>query len=175
MLHFASLLLFLSALAGCAPAISPQARGQAVPTPVFADLQAHPEKYQGQTLILGGLIMSVKPYKDGSLLLVDQRPLDPRNQPLRGSASGGTFAVASDQWLTSSFYVSQRAVTVTGVVEGRLDGAPVLKAVNIDLGEYEPWEEYYYPIPRQWYDYDRSMEHWYTPPYFDPRRPGRAR
>lgn len=166
-------LLWLLVLGGCAPAISPQVQRQAAPAVSFADLQSHLEKYQGQTVILGGLVMAVKPYKNGSLLWVDQRPLDPRNQPLRASPSGGTFAVESDQWLPSYQYMSKRAVTVAGLVEGKANGMLLLKAREITLGEYEPWEEYYYPIPRHWYDYDPSMEYWYTPPYYDPRRPGR--
>jgi hypothetical protein len=117
--------------------------------------------------------MTVKPYQNGSLLWVDQRPLDFRNQPLRTSPSGGSFAVASDRWLPSYLYLPQRAVTVAGMVEGKLDGSLLLRAREISPGEYEPWEEYYYPVPREWYNYDPSMEYWYTPPYFDPRRPGR--
>ena len=163
-------LVILGGLAGgCAPAVS-QMPGRAIPSPVFEDLKAHPEKYRGQMLILGGLIMSVQPYKNGSLLWVDQRPLDPGNRPLRNSASGGSFAVASDEWLNSAFYVPKREVTVAGVVEGTMDKGPLLKARQITLGEYEPWEEWLYPIPRHWYDYDPRMEYWYTHPYFDPRR-----
>ncbi|MBM4295047.1 MAG: hypothetical protein FJ126_09135 [Deltaproteobacteria bacterium] len=169
-------LLCLSALGGllggCAP-VSSQMPGRAIPSLIFADLQSHPEKYQGQMFILGGLVMSVQPHKNGSLLWVDQRPLDTWNRPLRNAASGGSFAVESDQWLPSYSYAPQREVTVAGVVEGKMDKGPLLKAREITLGEYEPWEEWYYPIPRHWYDYDPRMEFWYTPPYFDPRRRGR--
>ncbi|MBM4275416.1 MAG: hypothetical protein FJ134_13290 [Deltaproteobacteria bacterium] len=160
-------------LGGCAPAISPQVQQQAVPAINLADLQANTEKFQGRTVILGGEIMTVKPYKEGSLLWVDQRPLDPQNRPLRDAASGGSFAVASDQWLPSYLYVPKRGVTVAGVVEGKINGSPLLKAREINLGEYEPWKEWYEPIPPSWYDYDPAMRHWYTPPYFDPWRPGR--
>ena len=30
------------------------------------------------------------------------------------------------------------------------------------------WEKWYYPVPRDWYDYDPNLEYWNTPPRFDP-------
>lgn len=167
-----SLILCLG-LMGCGPAISPaltqQARLETGAPSGFAALKANPEQYQGKLVILGGEVMSVS-WKDGkSLLAVNQRELDPRLQPY-GPGYGGTFYVESDEFLSPSYYVANRKVTVAGVVQGRLDGAPLLKARQIHLGDYAPWEKWYYPVPREWYGGDPALEHWFTPPYFDPWR-----
>jgi outer membrane lipoprotein len=164
------------ALMGCGPAITPnfiQAAGQETGAPTsFAALKANPENYQGKLVILGGEVISVS-LKDGkSLLAVNQRELDPRFQPY-GAGYGGTFYVESDKFLSPSFYVPNRKVTVAGVVRGRLDGAPLLEARQVHLGDYPPWEKWYYPVPREWYGDDPALEYWFTPPYFDPWRGGR--
>jgi starvation-inducible outer membrane lipoprotein len=161
----AVLVLFL---AGCGPAISPNLLRQAGPAVNFADLAATPEKFQGSLVVLGGEVMSVKPQDGGSLLQVDQMPLDAQMRPVDKSASGGTLAVASDHWLAPDDYVPRRKVTVAGVVQGRQDGAPLIKAQQIYLWEH-PFK--LVAVPPAWYDYDPVMEYWYTPPYFDPWRP----
>jgi len=54
------------------------------------------------------------------------------------------------------------------VVSGQRNGLLVLKAKQIHFWEGPAWEKWYYPVPPEWYDYDPSLEYWYTPPYFDP-------
>lgn len=160
------------ALTGCAPAISPTIQQEAGPRVSFAELSAHPEKYQGQTKILGGKVMQVQPFDHGSLLSVDQHDLDGNLFP-SGAASGGTFLVESDEWLNPSTYQPKSTVTIAGVVSGQRNGLLLLKAKQIHYWEGPYWEKYYYPVPREWYDYDPALEHWFTPPYFDPYRGGR--
>ena len=163
--------LFL-ALYGCAPAISPSLQREAAPPVGFAELTAHPEQYKGRLEILGGLVMSVKPWQQGSLLEVDQRQLDERLYPV-GTASGGTFLVESDQWLNSNWYLPKSKVLVAGVVEGQKNGLLLLKARQVTLLAAPTWEKYYYPVPRSWYP--PELEYWYTPPYFFPYTPGGRR
>lgn len=160
------------ALAACGPAISPtliqQARLEPGAPPDFTALRANPEHYQGRLVLLGGEVISVSPKDNGSLLAVSQQNLDSRLQPQ--GPSYGNFYVESREFLSPSFYVHKRKVTVAGVVKGRLDGAPLLEARQIHLGDYPPWEKWYYPVPREWYDGDPALEYWFTPPYFDPWR-----
>ncbi len=160
------------ALMGCGPAISPilvrEARQEPGAPASFAELRANPEKYLGKPVILGGEVISVS-LKDGkSLLAVNQQDLDPRLQPQ--GPGYGTFYAESREFLSPSFYVAKRKVTVAGVVKGRLNGAPLLEARQIHLGDYPPWQKWYYPVPREWYGGDPALEYWYTPPYFDPWR-----
>lgn len=171
-IHWLILGLSLS-LAGCAPAISTSLQQEAGPKVGFAELSAHPEKYLGQVKILGGEVMQVQPLGQGSLLSLDQHELD-RNLFPSGAASGGTFLVESDEFLSPSTYQPKSRVTVAGVVAGQKNGLLVLKAKQVHYWEGPRWEKWYYPVPREWYDYDPAMEYWYTPPYFDPWRHGRG-
>ena len=154
---------------GCVPAISTSLQQEAGPRVSFAELSAHPDKYQGQLEILGGLVMSVQPWGQGSLLEVDQRQLDERLYPV-GRASGGTFWVESDQWLNPTSYLPKSAVVIAGTVAGQKDGRLLLKARQVTLLAPPVWEKSSYPVPREWYP--PELEYWYTPPYFDPYRGG---
>ncbi len=166
-------LITVLALAGCGPAISTgliqQASQESGAPANFAALAANPEIYQGKLVILGGEVISVSPKDGGSLLALNQRDLDPKLAPY-GPGYGGTFYVESAEFLSPSLYVPKRKVTVAGVVKGRLDGAPLLKATEVHAGDYPPWEKWYYPVPREWYGGDPALEYWFTPPYFDPWR-----
>ncbi|MCL4501748.1 MAG: Slp family lipoprotein [Deltaproteobacteria bacterium] len=171
-----SWLIFVAwlALAGCAPAVSTTMQPETGPRVGFAELSAQPEKYQGQTKILGGEVMRVRPQGRGSLLIVDQHDLDSHLFPSTG-ASGGTFLVESDEWLSPGAYQPKSVITVAGVVEGKKDGLLLLKARQIHLWEGPRWEKWYYPVPREWYGNDPNLERWYTPPYFSPWYPGTGR
>jgi starvation-inducible outer membrane lipoprotein len=160
------------ALGGCTPTVSTTMQPETGAKVGFAELAAHPEKYQGQTKILGGEVMQLEPLGQGSLLSVDQHDLDNHLFPA-ASASGGTFLVESDEWLSPETYVPKSRVTVAGVVAGQKNGFLLLKVKKIHYWEGPRWEKWYYPVPRDWYDYDPSLEYWFTPPYFDPWRGGR--
>jgi starvation-inducible outer membrane lipoprotein len=163
--------LFWAALAvffiGCAPAISPNSVRQASPPVNFADLLAHPEQYQDRQVVLGGEVMWVKPWDGGSLIMLNQKPLDSKLRPVEAPVSGGSFAVANDRLLSREVFVPQRKVTVAGVVKGQYQGVPLIQAQEI-----YPWEHPFrlIAVPKEWYD--PSLEHWYTPPYWDIWRHG---
>ena len=157
---------------GCGPAISTTLQQEAGPRVSFAELSSHPDKYQGQIEILGGLVMSVTPWEQGSLLEVDQRQLDKQLYPV-GEASGGSFWVESAQWLNPSSYQPKSSVVIAGTVVGQKDGRLLLKAREVKLLAPPVWEKYYYPVPREWYP--PELEYWYTPPYFDIYRGGGRR
>jgi hypothetical protein len=163
------LLFGLILVVGCVPAISTSLQQEAGPRVGFAELDAHPDQYKGRLTILGGEVMSVAPWEQGSLLTVDQRQLNDRFYPV-GAASGGTFLVESDEWLTSTWYIPRSKVVVAGVVVGRKDGWLLLKARQVTLLAPPTWGKYYYPVPREWYP--PELEHWCTPPYFDIYRGG---
>ncbi|MFA5111025.1 MAG: Slp family lipoprotein [Desulfobaccales bacterium] len=166
------LILGLVLAAGCGPAISTNLQQEAGPPVDFAELSAHPDKYKGRLEILGGEVMGVQPWGQGSMLMVDQRQLDARLFPI-GTASGGTFLAESADWLNSGYYLPKSKVVVAGVVEGQKNGMLLLKARQVTLLEPPTWEKYYYPVPREWYP--PELEYWYTPPYFDIYRGGGRR
>jgi outer membrane lipoprotein len=160
-------LLAAVALAGCAPAITPVLQQEASPRVRFHQLTTHPDAYKGRLVILGGEVMSVQPWQNGSLLTVDQRRLDSRFFPV-GTASGGTFQVESEQWLNSNWYLPKSKVAVAGVVVGEKNGLLRLMAKEVTLLAAPTWEKWNHPVPPSWYDYNPQLEHWFTPPYFSP-------
>jgi starvation-inducible outer membrane lipoprotein len=167
------LVLTFATFLGCGPAISTSLQQQqgAAPKVSFQELAANPDKYQGRVVILGGRVMRVRLQNNKSFMEVDQRSLDDKLYPA-GKVSGGTFWVESDEWLSPSKYQPQSTVTVAGVVAGRRDSFPFLKAKEVHFWEAPPWEEWFYPIPRSWYQDAPELEYWYTPPYWNPWRPG---
>ena len=169
-----ALILALLLVGGCGPAISKDVAQKATPVISFDDLQANPDHYQGKVVILGGEVMTVEPYKEGSLLAVSQRELNHHYWPIDGDSSG-SFLVESPSWLSSFSYVPRRKVTVAGEVQDPKEGQPLLLAREIHLWPGPEWEEWYYPIPRWWYDNDPAFEFWNTPPQFDPWRDGCGR
>jgi starvation-inducible outer membrane lipoprotein len=154
---------------GCGPAISTSLQQEAGPWVSFAELSTFPGSFKSRMEILGGEVMSVTPWGQGSLLTVDQRQLDDRLYPI-GTSSGGTFLVESDKWLNPNEYLPRSKVVVAGVVEGQKDGRLLLKAREVTLLAPPAWEKFSYPVPREWYS--PELEYWYTPPYFDPYRGG---
>jgi len=161
------ILLLSLALTGCVPAISTSLQQEAGPPVSFAALSAHPEEYQGRLVILGGEVMSVQPLGQGSLMTVNQQELGELGNP-KGAPSGGTFLVESDQWLSPGTYQPRSTVKVAGIVKGRQNGLLVLKAREVVFNAPPVWEKWFYPVPREWYDYDPNLEYWNTPPYFNP-------
>ncbi len=155
--------------AGCGPAISTSLQQEAGPQAGFAELAAHPDQYQGRVVILGGEVVAVQPLGQGSLLTMNQRPLDSHLFP-SGAVSEGTFLVESAESLNPSTYQPRSKVTVAGVVAGRRDSYLLLQARQIHWWEGPTWEKWNHPVPASWYD--PGMEYFFTPPYFDPWRGG---
>ncbi len=168
-------LLLLLPFLGCAPGISPSLRQQAGPPVSFAEVNAHTERYQGRVVILGGEVMTLQPLGQGTLMTVNQMDAPQLPYSRNPPASGGTFLVESDQWLSPGTYQPKSTVRVAGEVKGRRDGLLVLKAREVAFIAPPLWEKWYYPVPREWYDNNPAMEKWYTPPYFDPWRPSGRR
>jgi starvation-inducible outer membrane lipoprotein len=159
------------ALAGCSPGVLTRMPPETGTQVSFAELPAHPDKYLGQTKILGGEVIQVQPLGQGSLLRVDQHDLDRTYFP-SGRASGGTFLVESNEWLSPSTYQPKSRVTIAGAVAGQQNGLLLLKAEKIYFLAGPRWEKYYYPVPPEWYNNDPNLEYWFTPPYFDIWRGG---
>ncbi|MBE7446849.1 MAG: Slp family lipoprotein [Planctomycetia bacterium] len=71
-------------LASCAPVISKQVREQVKPDTTFMAVLNNPERFQGQMVLLSGVIVDAKNTKEGTLLQVLQRPAGFRGQPKAG-------------------------------------------------------------------------------------------
>jgi outer membrane lipoprotein len=105
--------------AGCAP-VFPRGITDRVDRHVsFKELQNNPEKFKGTWLMLGGIIVTVKNLKEGTLLEILQKPLDSDGRPLETDRTNGRFLISSDQFLDSAVYRRDRRITIVGQVMGQ--------------------------------------------------------
>jgi outer membrane lipoprotein len=105
-------------LLGCAPKIPHDVARQVTWQGEFADLQANPENYEDEFVLLGGRIVRTENYRDHSEITVVQHPLDQSNRPLPDRDSGGRFLVRSDTFIDPEVYSPGRFITVAGKVTG---------------------------------------------------------
>jgi outer membrane lipoprotein len=104
-------------LFGCS-GVSKEARSQVSYTGTFAELQANPEPHIGQTVLLGGNIISVQVLGQGSELTVLQLELGSSDRPLDTDASQGRFLIRSARFLDPALYPEKTPITVVGKVTG---------------------------------------------------------
>jgi outer membrane lipoprotein len=104
---------------GCAPVFPREVTDRIDRHISFQQLQSNPEKFKGTWLMLGGVIVSVKNMKEGTLLEILQKPLDSDGRPLETDRTFGRFLVDSDQFLDSAVYRLDRRITVVGKVIGQ--------------------------------------------------------
>lgn len=104
-------------LQGCSYAISPAMADKADKNITFEMLRADPDAHKGKILLLGGTIAQITSVKQGSLITVDQKPLDFWNKPTRTSRIGGQFLLYSSRQLDALAYAG-REITVAAEVAG---------------------------------------------------------
>lgn len=152
------LIMLLLPMAGCAPVISKQVREQVKPDTTFTAVLNDAERYQGQMIVLSGVIVDAKNTKEGTLLQVLQRPAGFRGQPKDVDKTEGRFLALDNRYLDVYVYAKGREVTVAGEVLGKrtlpLDTTdytyPLIRVKElylwpvIEKNYYDPYPYYYY-------------------------------
>lgn len=148
-IQFFSCFLFLL-IAGCAPVISEQIREEARQDITFQEVFNNPEQYQGEIIIVSGIIIEALNTPEGTELKVLQRPGDYLGRPKDVDESEGRFLALEKQYLDVEIYKKGREITIAGKVQGKK---------TLLLGEIEytyPFllveELYLWPVIRK-YDY----------------------
>jgi outer membrane lipoprotein len=167
-------LLFLMAilffLSGCAHVIPKKIIQQANTEITFAELQKTPSAYQGELILVGGVIVKTENRKEGTLLEVYQTEMSRMGEPEKLDVSEGRFVALYEGFLDNAIYRKGRKVTIAGIVQGEksmrigeLDyRCPYLLVKHIHLWEKEELRSYEpYPWPRYpwWYPFST----WYDP------------
>ncbi len=153
-------------LQGCTYAISPGLADRADMTIPFEKLQADPGSFTGKLLILGGTITQTSAMKRGTLIEVDQKPLDYWGKPERTRRTGGTFLLFTPRPLNMMAYAPGIDITVAGevlAIGSRKLGRKQYDHPVVLVKELKLWKRE--PRPRdkpQWMD-----------PLYDPARLGR--
>jgi outer membrane lipoprotein len=110
-------MVFLAVLAGCAHVVSKDLREEAGDVEVRALFES-PEGFTGQTVVLGGLIVNMTNFPEGTIVEVLERPLDRRGRPEWTDRSRGRFILKVDEFLDRAIYARGREITAAGTVEG---------------------------------------------------------
>lgn len=108
-------------ISGCAPVFPKEVTDRVDRHVSFKELLRDPEKFKGSWVMLGGVIVSLKNVKEGTLIEVLQGPLDSDGRPLETDRTEGRFLVQSDQFLDSAVYHPGRLITFVGEIIGRKD------------------------------------------------------
>jgi outer membrane lipoprotein len=173
-------LLTVIFLAGCAHIISRETLKEVDRGITFEQLVKDPMKYNGKTVLLGGVIVKTENRKDGTLLELYQTDLDGYGQPVNPDDSEGRFLAMDKRFLDGEIYREGRRVTLAGVVSGiqvvklgEIDySCPYIDIKEIYLWKEQrieygpryrgyrdpywmwgyPWHPWYYPYwPYKWY------------------------
>ena len=153
-------------LAGCA-VMSRELQDNALPDLPFPELIDGVEQYQGQTVIVGGYIVSVENRKDLSRIVAVQTSLGIGQEPESKDLSKGRLILVYKGFLDPEVYTKDRRITVGGRI---LDSSahdpkasfPYLKiaveeihlwAVRKPVPAYPYWDDdFWYPYPwGTWY------------------------
>ena len=92
---------------------------------LFRDVVHHEKSMEGQRVVLGGKIISVKRGTPESLVFVHEYPLDKEFNPDTDRASRGDFAIETDLPLPSDRYKPGHKIEVIGEIR-----APITVAVG---------------------------------------------
>lgn len=130
-------------MAACAGGISKQVRSQVTYTGGFADLQQRPDRYVGETVILGGRVIETRVAQGLTELVILHLELNSSDRPALKDQSQGRYLVQAQQFLDPALYPQGTLITVVGRVQGSEDRAidrmtyayPV-----IQLLEIKKWE-----------------------------------
>ncbi len=150
-------LLVAAILQGCTYAISSDMVAQTDKTITFEMVLADPDSFKGKVVILGGTIAETVNTKEGTMIEVEEKPLDYWGKPKRTSAIGGRFLVFSSGYLNPMVYAPGRQLTTAAEIAGTRSKA---------LGGLE----YSYPVvlAREIKLWPPERATWSTPQWLDP-------
>jgi outer membrane lipoprotein len=135
------------------------------PTPPFSQIKAMPDSFRGQSLVLGGQVLSARRMKNGTRIELLQLPLNDAQQPTPDlMKSQGRFLAIQREFLDPATIPQGTFVTVTGEITGSttlpLDETDYTYPV-IDITNFRTW------TPSQ----DDTLSRISPYPYYSPFRP----
>lgn len=166
-LFFGLLALGLGLLEGCGHVVSSELRAMAREDLTFPMVLADPERYQGEVVIWGGVIIETENRPEGTTLVILETPLDREGAPRDAEFSRGRFLARTHSFLDQAVYRQGRKVTVAGEIVGQEVrrvgevpyGYPLLSVREIHL-----WRE----VVRGWAPAYHWGPYWY---WWDPYWP----
>ena len=158
-------------LSGCA-VMSQEIQDKALQDLSFPELIAGADRYQGQTVIVGGYIVSVENLKDQSRMVAVQTTLGLGQEPESKDLSSGRLILIYKGFLDPEVYTKDRRITVGGRILGSSahDPKASFPYLKIAVDEIHLWpvrkpapaypywyDDYWYPYPWGW----RHRPYWW--------------
>lgn len=166
--------LILGMLWGCS-VMSDQVKEEALPPIAFKELIKNVEKYKGDTVIVGGYVISVENKSDHTRILAVQSPLGVGERPKAKDLSQGRLILIYQGFIDPEVYTKDRKFTVGGRISTSSAVTPKapfpflqLEVADIHLWSIEKprsdhyleddFYPYYYPW---WWHSHRHHRYWY--------------
>lgn len=139
---------------GCAYPISEKVQNAASKDLAYPVVVQDPKKYDGTTVIWGGMISDVRNVNEGGRMAISEAPLDPRGNPQLETIRG-TFIAATDRYLDPKVYQRGRKVTLAGEISGQqikvIDAVQYVYPV-VKIREMHLWDEPLVKLPEAYKD-----------------------
>ena len=115
-LSTAVLLVIFAALTGCGPVMSEELLEKVNWDLTFEEIRKDPGRYEGETVALGGSVISTNNLKETTIVRVLQQPLDRGLEPTGPEGSKGRFMVEFDGFVDPAIIHMRTRITVVGRV-----------------------------------------------------------
>ncbi len=151
-------------LCGCA-VISSDVTDEALPVPDFVELTRQAERYRGETVVLGGYVLSVENLEDHTRIIALEAPLGTGQRPKSKDLSRGRLHLLYDGFLDPEVYTRDRQITVGGrILEPIAQEPPPYPYLRIQVSELHLWPiEKPVPADPYWDDPWCAYPWWYFP------------
>lgn len=162
------ILLTLSLVMGCS-VMSREIQNQALPSLPFDQLISDAEQLGGQTVILGGYVVSVENFKDQSRIVAVQAPLGVGQRPKSKDLTQGRMVLLYKGFIDPEVYTRDRQITIGGRISGSSakDAKAPYPYLEVETDQihlwskpkpemYDPfWEDefFWHPYPWWWHPY----------------------
>jgi outer membrane lipoprotein len=153
--------------------VSPEVKEEALPPIPLPVLIGDVQKYMGDTVIVGGHVVTVDNKADHTEIVAVQSPLGVGQRPKTKDLSQGRLVMIYKGFLDPEVYAKDREITIGGKIIGSsaLVDNPVFPFLKLEIRDIhlwakeEPqnpfWDDYYpYPYP-WWWHHHHYHRRWY--------------
>ena len=156
----------------------PEVKEVALPPIPFPELITDVEQYKGDTVIVGGYVVSVENKADHTRIVAVQSPLDYGERPKRKDLSQGRLILEVKGFIDPEVYTKDRKITVGGKISDSSATAkqapypylqlevddihlwPIERRSTYPYYWYDDFYPYYYPWGWHPYRHHRHWHHW---------------
>ena len=165
--------VFFSLIWGCA-VIRPEVKDEALPPIALSVLIKDVNKYKGETVIMGGYVVSVENKAEHTRIVAVQAPLGIGQKPKTKDLSEGRLVLVYSGFIDPEVYTKDRLVTVGGKISGSsiTEQQPSYPYLQLEVQDIHLWpieepyrepywaDDYYDPFYYPW---------WWRHPYWHHR------